>query len=311
MAAFVARIGGWLYNQATLLVVLTYFFWSMNIVLGRHAMASMPPVALSFWRWAFASMILLPFTWHHLKRDWPVIRQHLPMLCLLGFTGASGYAFASYWGLQYTQAINGLLIQCTIPLIVGVTTYLVIGDKLSTRQLVGIAISFCGVAVILLRGDPDVLHAISFNRGDLWIIFALLIFAFYSPLTRKFRAPMHPMSFLTMISITGTLVIIPLLIWETIAVGTPPFDLHSILIFIYMGVFPSIIAYLCFNRSIQLIGPNRVAQLYPLIVIFGSTLAITFLGERPAWYHLVGTVLIVGGVLLSTRQQRTVVAPEG
>jgi drug/metabolite transporter (DMT)-like permease len=168
----------------------------------------------------------------------------------------------------------------------------------------GIALSLLGVMLILLRGDPDVLHAISFNRGDLWFMSALLIFAFYSPLTRKFRAPIHPMSFLTITVITGTVLVIPLLIWESVAVGMPAFDMHTIVIFLYMAIFPSIIAYLCFNRAISLIGPNPVAAMYPLIVVFGATMAIVFLGERPEWFHFAGMVFIVGGVLLATRQSR-------
>ncbi|RKE74389.1 DMT family transporter [Pseudorhodoplanes sinuspersici] len=308
MAAYFGRIGGWLYHQAYLLVALTYLFWALNIVIGRHAMASMPPVALSFWRWALAALILLPFTLSYLKRDWPVIRANLGMLCILGLTGTTGYAVASYWGLQYTQAINGLLIQCTMPIIIGVTTYFVVGDKLSARQMSGIAVSFFGVLMILLRGDPDVLHAISFNRGDMWFAAAVLIFAFYSPLTRKYRPPIHPMSFLAITIITGTLLVIPLFIWESVAIGMPTLDMHTALIFLYMAIFPSIIAYICFNRAIQLIGPNLVAALYPLIVVFGVTLAIVFLGERPEWYHFIGTIFIVGGVLLATRQRRAAVA---
>ncbi len=304
MAAVFGRFGGWLYNQAYLLIALTYLFWAMNIVLGRHAMESMPPVALGFWRWAFASMILVPFTWSYLKRDWPVMRANLGLLSILGVTGTTGYAVASYWGLQYTQAINGLLIQCTLPILIGVATYIVMGEKLSMRQMTGIAISFIGILLILLRGDPDVLHAITFNRGDMWFLAAVLIFAFYSPLTRKYRPPIHPMSFLTITAITGTVLTIPLLVWESVAVGMPAFEMRTILIFIYMAVFPSIIAYLCFNRSIQLIGPNAVAAMYPLIIVFGTTLAIVFLGERPVWYHFVGTLFIVGGVVLATRQRR-------
>ena len=310
MAAFFGRVGGWLYNQAYLLVALTYLFWALNIVLGRHAMASMPPVALAFWRWAIASLILLPFTWSYLKRDWPVIRANIGMLSILGVTGTTGYAVASYWGLQYTQAINGLLIQCTMPIIIGIATYFVIGDKLTLRQMSGIAVSFFGVLLILLRGNPDVLHAISFNRGDMWFFGAVLVFAFYSPLTRKYRPPIHPMSFLAITIITGTVIIIPLFIWESVAVRMPALDVHTVFIFLYMAIFPSIIAYLCFNRSIQLIGPNRVAALYPLIVVFGATLAFVFLGERPEWYHFVGTIFIVGGVLLATRQREAAGASE-
>lgn len=304
MAAFFGRMGGWLYNQPYLLAVLTYLFWALNIVVGRHAMASIPPVTLGLWRWLVAGMILLPFTWSYLKRDWPEIRKHLGILSIIGISGTTGYAVTSFWGLQYTQALNGLLIQCTMPLVIGVMTYLVIGERLSARQMTGIAISLIGVMVILLRGDPDVLHTISFNRGDLWFVAAMLIFAIYSPLTRKYRPQIHPMSFLSISIITGCVATIPLYVWEVATLGSPAINLQTIMIVLYLAIFPSIISYLCLNRGIQLIGPNAVAALYPLIIVFGSSAAIVFLGERPEWYHIAGTVFIVSGVLLATWQQR-------
>ena len=306
MAAFFGRIGGWLYQQPYLLVALTYLFWAMNIVLGRHVAHDIPPVTLSMWRWLGASLILLPFAWPYLKRDWPAIRSNLGSLSFLGAIGTTGYAVLSYWGLQYTEAINGLLIQCTMPITIGITTYFLIGDRLNAQQLVGIVVSFFGVLLILLRGDIDVLHSIAFNRGDIWFVVAMLVFAFYSPLTRK-QPAMHPMSFLAVTAITGTLLLFPLYLWEAAVVGTPAIDTKTILVVLYLAIFPSILAYICFNRGIQLIGPNPVAALYPLIVVFGAVLAIVFLGERPEWYHLIGSVFIIGGVLLATLQRRAVV----
>lgn len=310
MAAFFGRIGGWLYNQPYLLVSLSYLFWALNIVLGRYAVTSIPPITLSIWRWGVAGLILLPLTWPYLKRDWPEIRGHLPILCILGISGTTGFGVASYWGLQYTQALNGLLIQCTMPIMIGLTTYMVIGERLSARQMAGIAVSLFGVILVLLRGDPNVLHAISFNRGDLWFLGANLLFAFYSPLTRKYRPPIHPMSFLAMTVITATIVTIPLYVWEIATVGTPVVDMKTVLIVLFIAIFPSILAYICLNRGIQLVGPNPVAALYPLIIVFGSTVAILFLGERPEWYHFVGTLFIVGGVFLATHQRRAAVPSE-
>lgn len=300
MASIVGRFGGWLYQQAYLLVCLTYLMWSLNIVLGRHVAGTMPPVTLSAMRWSIGALILLPFAWPHLKRDWPAIRTHIPILCLLGLTGTTGYAIPSYWGLQYTLAINGLLIQCTMPMVIGLMSYLLVGDRLSRWQVIGIIVSFFGVLVILTRGDPDVLHSISFNRGDLWFLLAILIFALYSPLLRK-RPAMHPISFLAVTAIAGSLIVLPLVAWELSVRDLPPFDLHMTAIVLYFAIFPSLLAYLCYNRGVQLLGPNPVAALYPLIVVFGSVQAILFLGEVPRWFHFVGTVFIVGGVLLATK----------
>lgn len=300
MASAFGRFGGWLNQQAYLLVGLTYLMWSLNIVLGRHVGGVIPPVTLSVLRWGIASLILLPFAWPYLKRDWPAIRSHLPILCLLGLTGTTGYAIPSYWGLQYTLAINGLLIQCTMPMVIGVMSYLLVGDRLNVWQIAGIVTSFFGVLVILTRGDPDVLHSISFNRGDIWFLVAIAIFALYSPLVRK-RPAIHPISFLAVIATTGTLIVLPLCAWELSMRTLPPIDLTMAAVVLYFAVFPSLLAYLCYNRGVQLLGPNPVAALYPLIIVFGSIQALLLLGEVPQWFHYVGTVFIVGGVLLATR----------
>jgi drug/metabolite transporter (DMT)-like permease len=222
------------------------------------------------------------------------------VLCLLGLTGTTGYAIPSYWGLQYTLAINGLLIQCTMPMVVGLISYLLVGDRLNRWQIAGLVTSFIGVIVILTRGDPDVLHSISFNRGDLWFMLAIVIFALYSPLLRK-RPSMHPLSFLAVTAIAGTVIVLPIVGWELGQKGIPAFNMTEIGAVLYFAMFPSLLAYLCFNRGVQLLGPNPVAALYPLIIVFGSVQAMLLLGEVPQWFHFVGTVFIVGGVLLATR----------
>lgn len=300
MASLLGRFGGWLNQQAYLLVCLTYLMWSFNIVLGRHIAGAIPPVTLSALRWGIGALILLPFAWPYLKRDWPTIKSYIPILCLLGLTGTTGYAIPSYWGLQYTLAINGLLIQCTMPMVIGLMSYLLVGDRLSGWQIAGLVTSFIGVIVILTRGDPSVLHSISFNRGDLWFLLAILIFALYSPLLRK-RPAMHPLSFLAVTAIAGTVIVLPLAAWELSQTGIPAIDAHRTVVVLYMAIFPSLLAYLCYNRGVQLLGPNPVAALYPLIIVFGSVQAMLLLGEVPQWFHFVGTVFIVGGVLLATR----------
>lgn len=302
--AWLGRLGGWLYQRPYLLALLTYFMWALNVIVGRVAAGHVPPVSLTMGRWIPATLILLPFAWPHLRRDWPAIRAQLPLVFLLGFAGTTGYAVAAYLGLEHTQAINGLLIQCTMPLMIGIMGFLLVGDRMTARQIMGIVLSLIGVMAILLRGDPGKLLSIAFNRGDLWFVVAIVVFSFYAPLVRK--APkVHPLSFLTALSVTGILVIVPLWFWELATEPLPIIDLKTVLICLYLAIFPSVLAYICYNRSIQLLGPNRVAALYPTIVLFGSALAIGFLGERPQWYHLVGTVLIVGGVLYATRQSRT------
>ena len=299
--ALLGRLGGWLGNKPYLLICLTYLMWALNIVIGRYAAGHISPATLTFLRWAGAALIILPFAWPHLKRDWPSVRGNLPFLTFLAVTGTSGFAILSYWGLRYTEALNGLLIQCTMPILVGFMSYILIGERLTFRQMCGIALSLAGVTVVLLRGDLHTLYTISFNRGDLLCIGSALIFATYSALVKR-RPAIHPISFFAVTSAIGAFVTLPLSLWEIAKSGAPPFDVTTIWIALFIAIFPSIIAYICYNRGVELIGPNRTVALYPLIVLFGALIAIIFLGERPQLFHLAGTVLIVFGVLTATRQ---------
>ncbi len=301
MASMLSRFGGWLYQQPYLLICITYMTWAFNIVLGRFVAGHFPPVALSFLRWGIAFLILLPFAWPYLKRDWPVIRKYLPILTVLAITGTSAYNTMAYWGLQYTEAINALLTQSTAPLIIAVWTFAMYGDRLTQRQVIGILISTAGVIVILCRGDIEVLRSISFNRGDIWFFSALVIFAFYSALMKK-RPAMHPLSFLAFSMGWGTVWLIPVFVWELSTGKTIPTDMFAAFTIAYVAIFPSIIAYICYNRALELIGANRVGVLYPLIVAFGAVFAIVLLGERPQLYHAVGCVLVLGGAIIATRK---------
>jgi len=310
MASMLGRFGGWLYQQPYLLVCITYMTWALNIVLGRYVAGHFPPVALSFLRWGVAFLILLPFAWPYLKRDWPVIRKYLLILTVLAITGTSAYNTMAYWGLQYTQAINALLTQSTAPLIIAVWTFAMYGDRLTQHQVIGILISTLGVIVILCRGDFEVLRGVSFNRGDIWFFSALVIFAFYSALMKK-RPAMHPLSFLAFSMGWGTFWLIPLFVWELSSGKTIPTDMFAALTIAYVAIFPSIVAYICYNRALELIGANRVGALYPLIVAFGAVFAIVLLGERPQLYHIVGCALVLGGAFIATRKGRVATVEGG
>lgn len=297
------RIGGWLYQQPYLLLAVTYFAWALNLVLGRFVVGHIPPMALTWLRWGLAFLIVLPFAWAYLKRDWPTIRAHLGIMTVLAVIGTTGFNALAYWSLQYTQATNALLIQSTSPLMVALFGFAIFRDRLTPAQTLGIFISFIGVLIILCRGDFGVLRAIDFNRGDVWFVAAMALFAFYTVLLRK-RPKMHPVSFLIFTMGCGTLWLTPFLFWEMSTGAVVIFDLKTILVLLYVAVFPTIVAYICYNRGIELVGANRAAALYPLLVVFGSATAIPLLGEQPQIFHAIGYVLVFAGVIIATRKAR-------
>lgn len=291
----------WLMSKPYLLLSLTSLFWAGNVVLGRFVAGKIPPMTLSFIRWSAAFFIVLPFAWKYLAKDWPAIRKQFGLMVVLSFTGIATFNCLGYWSLQYTQALNALLLQSTGPLFVALFALLLFGIRLTWAQTIGITISMAGVLVILLRGDVETLSSIQFNKGDIGYTLALVIFGLYSALAAK-RPLIHPLSFLAFTTGCGALFIIPLIAWE---IGNGQYMTVSAVTMaalVYVAIFPSTLAYLFFNRGIELIGPNRAAPFFHLIPVFGSVLAIVFLGERPQLFHVVGYALVLAGVFIAARR---------
>jgi drug/metabolite transporter (DMT)-like permease len=291
----------WLNNQPYLLLSLTSLFWAGNIVLARYVAGHVPPMTLSCVRWIGAFVMLLPFAWPHLKRDWPALRGHLPLMVALSATGFAINNALSYWALQYTQALNALLIQSAGPLFVALWSLALFGMRLTWAQLAGITISLLGVLTIILRGDLSALASIEFNKGDVMFGGGLVAFGLYAALMTR-RPKTNQLSLISFTTGCGALLLLPFSVWEYSTGLTLKSDALTIATLIYVVIFPSTLAYLFFNRGIALIGPNRAAPFFHLVPVFGSAMAILLLGEQPRLFHLIGYVLVLAGVVIASRQ---------
>jgi drug/metabolite transporter (DMT)-like permease len=293
--------GGWLANQPYVLLSITALCWAGNAIVGRLAAGHIPPVTLAFLRWWLAFLIILPLAWKHLKRDWSTIRSHLGTMIFLSLTGIAAFNTLQYWALEHTQALNTLLLQSAGPLFVAGWSLVLFGIRLTPAQSIGILVSLTGVLVILLHGDLTAITAIDFNKGDLIFTVALLIFGLYSAMSFK-RPPIHDLSFVAFTFGCGSACLIPALILELLWRPVMEFNATNLLSLVYVAVFPSTIAYLGFNRGIRLIGANRAAPFFHVVPVFGSVMAIVFLGERPQVFHFIGFALVLTGVFVASRK---------
>jgi drug/metabolite transporter (DMT)-like permease len=290
----------WLNNQPYLLLSLTSLFWASNIVLGRYVAGHVPPMTMSCVRWIGAFFMLLPFAWPHLRRDWPALRARMPLMVVLSATGFSINNALSYWALQYTQALNALLIQSSGPLFVALWSLLLFGVRLTLAQFAGILLSLAGVFTIILRGDLGALANIRFNRGDVMVAGALLAFGLYSALMPR-RPVTHQLSLISFTMGGGALLLLPFSIWEFSTGLTLKLDALTLATLVFVVIFPSTLAYLFFNRGIALVGPNHAAPFLHLVPVFGSVMAILLLGEQLRLFHLVGYLLVLAGVVIASR----------
>lgn len=276
-------------------------FWAGNFVLGRAVRADIAPLALSFWRWVLALAILLPFAWPALRRDWPIIRQHSGILALLGVLGVANYNSLVYIGLQQTSATNAVLMVSTTPVLIVLTSFILLGQWVNRWQVLGIITSLLGVACIVLKGQWASLLTLSLNPGDVWVLSAGISWALYSVCLIRWRpAGLAMLSFLTSTVMVGVLVILPFYLWELSVKGgfaLTPVTLGSI---VYVALLPSIAAYIFWNRAVAELGANRCGQYLHLMPAFGTLLSWLLLDERMYAFHWLGIGLIALGIYFTT-----------
>ncbi len=285
-----------------LLLTLTALFWSGNMVLGRGIRADVPPMALAFWRWAIAFCLVLPLALPHLKSQWPQLRAGWRPVLILGVLGVGGYNTFAYISLQYTTATNAVLLNSFIPVATIAISWAFLGKHLRRVEAIGVAVSLLGALTIVARGDPAILLHLNLNIGDVWMLGAVLIWAIYTVGLGWRPAGVHPMLMLAAFCAVGLTVLLPAWLWE-MAQGRH-INLHagSLASLAYVGIFPSFIGYIFYNRGVAEVGPNKASLFIHLMPVFGTLLSAIFLAEMPLWYHFLGIGLIFTGIWLTMKK---------
>jgi drug/metabolite transporter (DMT)-like permease len=279
---------------------MTAAFFAGNWVVGRALTGLVPPLAMSFWRWVIALVILLPFAWRHVQRDQADMIAGWRTVLSLGALGSSGFAVLSYWGLKYTEATNASLLNASMPLFILPLSVLILGTGISTRQTVGLIISLVGVIVIIVRGDWAILLSLTANPGDMLIVGAVLCWSMYTVVLRKSAPRIHPRSFLFAIALAGVVLNAPLYAWEIAQGARVVFSAKTAAGLFFLGLFPALLANICWNEAVRIVGPNVSGFFLNLVPVFTAAFSMSFLGEKLHPYLVLGAVLVLGGVYLCT-----------
>ncbi len=297
----ILRIGQYVFSNAYILLCLTTLFWAGNFVLARGVSGHIPPISLSWFRWLLAFFLILPFTIHEVQKDWNVIKANLPNLIFLGVLSVGTFNTLAYIGLNYTTAINALVLQSSSPVLIVILGFFIFRDTITSLQGVGILASLAGVLIVIFKGDLSAFQSLVFSRGDAWILVAMFTWAIYTVFFRT-RPDIHWKSFTVVTFGIGVLFITPLFIGE-IAMGAKlTFDFETLLALGYVSIFPSTLAYLFYNRGIELLGSNRGGVFMHLVPLFGTLLAVGVLGEKLQLFHISGFVLILLGIWIASRK---------
>jgi drug/metabolite transporter (DMT)-like permease len=294
-----------------LLLTLTSLFWSLNWVIGRALVGHVTPFSLAFIRWTVAIAVMMPFALPGIRAHWPAVRENWRVIAWLGFWGTGLHNVFGYAGVQYTTATNGVMLNSAIPVMIMVLGWLVYRDTITRLQALGVVVSLGGVVAILTRGDPGVLAQLTLNKGDLIVLCGMVFWAAYTIFLRMKPAELPGLVMLTCCGVFGLTLLFPLFLFEMIfQQGRVEFRPATIAAMAYVGIFPSFVAYVFWNRAVAQVGSNIAGIFVHLMPAFGSILAWLFLDERIEVFHVVGIALILAGIgLTSTGQKRPVPEP--
>jgi drug/metabolite transporter (DMT)-like permease len=294
-------------------ILLALLFWAGNATVGRMAPdAHIPPLGLNYWRWVIALLVLAPFAMASLQAQWPRLRSHWLLCTVFGIITVAGFNAAFYIGLQYTTVVQGTLISGVLPILVLVAARVFLAQPIAARHLAGVLISLIGVAVIITRGDVTALWHLSLNIGDLWILFAVCLWAAQTILIRFLPRGMDLLAFQVASFVPGLIVALPFYLWEH-ATGYPmPLSLPAILSVAYTGLLASVLGFTFWNLGVLRVGAKTAGYFGNLYPVFGATLGILVLGEPLRWHHVVGALVVLTGIYLATvGGARPIVKPAG
>ena len=290
-------------NFAYLFLFLAVLFWAGNFIVGKYASYyQIPPFSLNFYRWFFAWLILLPFTFKEIISKKNYILENYKFYILLGITSVTIFNSIVYYSLNFTQVISGVLMISTIPVMIMFISSILKIEKTNIFQILGVIFSFVGVMLIITKANFDLLINLDFNKGDLTMVIAMLSWATYSALLKKRKHELSQLSLLEVIITFGLIFLIPIYITEYSLGFEITLNKPFILVLIYVVLFPGLAAFICWIKGISLIGPNRSGVFLHLMPILSALMAMIIFKEKFMLYHLLGAFFILSGIILSNRK---------
>ncbi len=290
-------------NLAYILLILTTLFWSGNFIVGKAASTfEIPPFSLNFYRWLFAGLILLPFTFNEILKKKDYIFSNIGFFIILGITSITIFNSTVYYSLYYMQVISGVLMISTIPVWIMFISSILGIEKTNKFQIIGVILSLLGVLFIITKSDLEVIKNLDFNRGDLIMASGMFAWALYSALLKKKTYEISQITLLEVVIVTGLIFLVPIYILEMnfgnqIVIGKP-----FVLTLSYVVLFPGLAAFFFWIKGISIIGANRAGVFLHLMPVFGSIMAMILFDEKFMIYHLLGAIFIIAGITLSNKK---------
>jgi len=279
------------------------FFWSGNFIVGKFAtLYEVPPLTLNFFRWLIVWIILIPFTFRDVLKNIRIIKKNFYSILLMSITSISIFNSVVYYSLNFTQVLNGALMISIIPILIVFISFIFKTEKINFSQILGLVLSITGVVIIITRLDVAKLINLDLNKGDLWLLVAMLSWAIYSTMLRTHNIGLKYLSFMTVIVSIGLIFLFPQFLFELKNHQVFKFNTPVILITSYVVFFAGIGSYILWNKAVVIVGPNKAGIFLHLMPVFSSFMAIFLLNEKLMKFHIIGAIVIIIGIYLSSKK---------
>ena len=278
--------------------------WSANFIIARGLSNSIAPIPLAFWRWVVAVIVFLPLAIKRLMAEWDEVKKNFPYLALTAFLGITTFNTLIYFAGHTTTAINLSLISITFPIFIIILSRIFFKELFTVKKGIGILLVAAGVISLITKGDFASLFNLTFAIGDLWILIASIIFAFYSILLRRKPEELSIWVLQLSIFILGLIFLLPFYIWYSLTAPPVVFETRTLLAILYVGIFASLTAFILWNKAVETVGPSKAGMVYYTLPLFSGFLAWIMLGEKISIVHLYSMLLIVPGILLANYESK-------
>jgi drug/metabolite transporter (DMT)-like permease len=282
------------------LAVLATLIWSGNFIIARGIIKTIQPVTLAFYRWLTATIIIAPFAWKYFVAEIKVVKQNPLFFFLAAVTGVSMFNTFLYVAGHYSSAINmAILGTCSSPIMSVILARIFLKEKIPPVRIAGIIVCICGILLLLSQGNIENLLAFRFTKGDWWVLAAALSFAIYNTTVKKKPAGTHPVNFLFIVFLLGTIILLPFYLLELNKHGGIEFNIANASTILYLGLGASVICFYIWNKAIRALGSGRTALFGNLIPVFSSIEAVFFLDEKITPIHIISFILVVSGLVIA------------
>jgi len=292
-------------TRAYIMLTLATLFWAGNFTVGKFAYTeNIPPYSLAFLRWALVWVILIPFTFRETLKKKNEIKDNLSLFFILGLTSVGIFSSFTYNALNHTQVINASLFNTAIPVSIILVCFLLKIEKTNIFQISGLIVSILGILAIITRLDLDILLTLSFNKGDIYMLVAIISWGIYSALLKRKTFNISLLSLIQVICTFGLIILLPAFLFELTQEKIIEVNSNFFYILFFIAIFPSIGSYYCWAGAVSIIGANRAGIFLSLIPLFSTIFAIIFFNEKFLFFHFIGSILIILGLFLSNKKIR-------